>query len=436
MATLYLECFSGISGDMTVASLLDLGVDQNKLFQAIKSLKIDGYEIKVSKTEKNGVTACDFDVVLESDQHDHGHTHEEGHHHLPGEEHTHARLSVHDHGHFHEEEHSNIEQQEHVHHHEHRNLQDIEKIIDRSEITARAKELSKKMFSIVAKAEAKVHGKPVEEVHFHEVGAVDSIIDIVSAAVCIDLLNIDQVYCSPLSEGNGFVRCQHGLLPVPVPATAEILREYSIPISASSVQGEMVTPTGAAIVAALTESFERPQGYIIKAVGYGAGKRNYPTANVVRAFLLEKAVLGNKNQVILMECNIDDMTGEQLGFAMETLLAAGALDVWFEPIYMKKNRPANKLCVLCRPVDQQNLEKMILLHTTTIGVRSAVYNRTVMERKTAQVTTPYGVVTVKYAGLEEIQKITVEYESAKAAANRFGVPLEEVYRAARQNACE
>lgn len=284
---LYLECYSGISGDMTVAALLDLGADRKALEEGLASLKVDGYQLHFSRTSKNGIDAFDFDVELTGEERHCHHDHEDGcehsHVHGHGEDHEHRHED--DHGHSHVEAHTH--DHVHIHSHSHRGLPEILAIIDGSEMTGRAKALAKKMFCAVAEAEGKIHGKPLDQVHFHEVGAVDSIVDIAGVAICIDNLGIEKVYCSPLYEGTGYVRCQHGLMPVPAPATAQICANYHIPMKITGNKGEMVTPTGAAIVAALADSFQLPDPFVPEKIGFGAGKKDFACANVLRAYLLE-----------------------------------------------------------------------------------------------------------------------------------------------------
>ncbi len=284
--TAYFECYSGISGDMTVAALLDLGANPDKLQKALLSLGLDGYSIKIGRANKNGVEAADFDVILE-------HHHEEEHqHHHHGEEHSHDHHHDHDHAHehTHEHEHAHPHSHEHTHGegHVHRGLTEILPMIDGAkEISPRAKEMTKKVFMVLARAEGKVHGKAPEEVHFHEVGAVDSIVDIVAACVCLDDLGIDTIIHSPVFEGSGWVKCQHGLMPVPAPATLELVREAKIPLKITGIQGEMVTPTGAAILAALGSREELPDCFMVEKIGLGAGKKDFDHANVLRIMLID-----------------------------------------------------------------------------------------------------------------------------------------------------
>ena len=307
---LYFECYSGISGDMTVAALLDLGADRKALEDGLASLGIDGYRLSFSRANKNGIDAYDFCVELTETEehphdHDHGHgehPHEHPHDHDHGHgEHPHEHPHDHDHGHGeHPHEHPHIHDHSHgvqphgvgesahihAHPHVHRGLPEILAIIDSGAITKGAKAIAKKIFYVVAEAEAKVHGKPIDEVHFHEVGAVDSIVDIVGAAICLDNLGIEKVYASPLYEGTGYVRCQHGLMPVPAPATAQICANYHIPLKITANKGEMVTPTGAAIIAALADQFSLPDVFVPEKIGVGAGKKDFVCANVLRVYLL------------------------------------------------------------------------------------------------------------------------------------------------------
>lgn len=402
MRTLYLEAGSGISGDMTVGALLDLGASREKLEQGLKSLGVDGYHLHFGRARKAGIDAFDFDVHLEEHTHDYDHGHDHGHDH----DHRHA----HSHG-------------EHVH----RNLADVIAIIERGQITVRAKELAIRIFTIVAEAEAKAHGVPVEEVHFHEVGAIDSIVDVVGASILIDDLRPDRILCSPLSEGSGTVRCAHGMMHVPVPAVVHIAEHCSVPLQLTDVQGELVTPTGIAIAAAVAERFERPAVLNIQKVGFGAGNKEVPDrANVLRAYLLEEENGNATDEMLLLETNIDDQTGELLGDAAEQLRELGAADVWMEPIYMKKGRPAQKLCVLCKPAEESVFVQAVFCHTSSIGLRRTLVARHTMNRRFETVETRYGSVIVKVNTYGQICKPTVEFSSAKSAAVSHCVTIEQV----------
>lgn len=476
---LYLECNSGISGDMTVGALLDLGADRGVLERALGSLGVGGYHLHFGRTKKCGLDAFDFDVHLEEVEgkhHHHHHEHEgeeehdhgDGHHHDHGDEaHCHGHEEAgphhkhgdeahehhhHEHGpeghcHAHEEAghhhehgaeahcHVHGEAEHHHHPHVHRNYADICAIIDRLDSNARVKELAKRMFRIVAEAESKAHGLPIDQVHFHEVGAIDSIVDIIGVAVCLDNLGIDNVVVSPLAEGSGYVRCQHGVIPVPVPATANIAQAHGLALRMTDNDGEMVTPTGAAIAAAVRTMDRLPSSCRIVKTGMGAGKKDFKQANVLRAMILETEESAG-DQMWVMESNIDDCTGEMLGFAMEMILAAGAADVWATPIFMKKNRPAYMLSVLCREDKLEELETLVLTQTTTIGVRRYPVSRTIMDRRNETVSTRFGDARVKVCGYKGKQYFYPEYESVKTICREHGVNFRTAYDEIRRKAEE
>lgn len=407
---LYLECNSGISGDMTVGALLDLGADREKLEKLLKSLPVEGYHLHFGRTKKCGIDAFDFDVHLEDGAHSHPHgDHHPQEHHHEGHHHHHS----------------------HEHHHEHRNLKDILEIIDAMDTEKSIKGLSEKIFRIVAEAESKAHGIAVEEVHFHEVGAIDSIVDIISTAYCICDLNVDKIIVSPLAEGHGYVRCQHGVMPVPVPATANIVADWNLKMKFTENEGEMVTPTGAAIAAALHCGQSLPEYYKIKKVGIGAGNKDFKNANILRAMLIEEEEESQKpdgDSMVKLETNLDDCTGEALGFVMEELFHAGAADVWYTPIYMKKSRPAYLLSVLCKEHMRQKAEEIIFMHTTTIGIRRIKMERTVLERECKTVETKYGDARIKICKKGEKETIYPEYECVKRIAREYEVSFSEAYR--------
>ena len=423
---LYLECYSGISGDMTVGALLDLGASRERLEKALESLHVDGYHLHFGRTKKCGIDAYDFDVHLEEDGHHHGeeHLHEEDHHHE--EEHHHHEEDNHHHGEDHHHE------GEHHHPHVHRNLNDIYEMIDRMEEKETVRQLARKMFRIVAEAEAKAHGLPIDQVHFHEVGAIDSIVDIISTAVLVDDLRVDRVIVSPLSEGRGYVRCQHGVMPVPVPATAGIAEAYGLKLCLTDNEGEMVTPTGAAIAAALGSGNRLPERYVIRKVGIGAGNKDFKNANILRAMILEPEEEETGRKLWVLETNIDDCTGEALGFVMEQLLKQGAKDVWHTPIYMKKNRPAVLLSVLCSEGDRETMEEIIFIHTTTIGIRRYQVERTALKRREIQVETPWGPASAKVCSRGGRPWVAPEYESVKSICENQGISFGQAYRTIRK----
>ena len=446
MKKLYLECNAGISGDMTVAALLDLGANKKALISALNTIPVDGFEIKLSRVMKAGIDCQDFDVVLEEENHDHdmdylhGHSHDHEHHHEHHHDHDHDHQHNHDHDHDHQHNHDHDNQHHHSHHghsHVHRSLPDIIQIIDNTSISDRAKKIAKDIFQVVAAAESKAHNKPIDEVHFHEVGAVDSIVDIISVAFCIDNLDIGEVIVPYLCEGQGTVRCAHGILPIPVPAVAHIVSDNDIVLEIMDHKGEFVTPTGAAIVAAIGTSKKLPKRFSVKKVGMGAGKREYELASVLRAMIIEE---GEDNQcsadndscrdqdtIYKLESNIDDCTGEVLGYAMERLLEAGARDVHYHPVFMKKNRPGWQLNVICASKDIEKLEDIIFGETTTIGIRRIKVERSVLSRKSDSVQTKMGEVDVKVCEGRGVKRVYPEYESASKVARENGVPLVEVY---------
>ncbi len=448
--TLYLECESGISGDMTVAALLDLGADQQILREALASLPVQGFDIRISRVKKSGLDACDFDVILdkEHENHDHDmeylHGHNHGHDH---DTHNHDADRMHEHdGHDHDAEHThehhdaehNIQEHQvatdahsmHTHHaHEHRSFADILQIIESSSLTERAKKTSVYIFSVLADAEAKAHGVPKDQVHFHEVGAVDSIVDILSVAICLDDLDIDQVIVTELCEGRGTVRCQHGILPIPVPAVANIVQENHLKLKLTQVEGELVTPTGAAIVAAIRTSDKLPESFFIEKTGLGAGKREYACAGILRAMLLEVENEENwveKDEICKLETNIDDCSGEALGFLMERLMQAGARDVHYTPVYMKKNRPAYQVNVICKKEDAAKLEKLIFQGTTTIGIRRMYMERSILKREAAEIDTPFGKMKVKVCELPDGKRVYPEYEEVARICRETGLSYYEV----------
>jgi uncharacterized protein (TIGR00299 family) protein len=415
MKILYFDCFSGISGDMTLGALLDLAPQNfDYLTAQLKTLHVHGWDITRERRNKNGINANYIKVIL-PELHEHEHSHEHSHSH----EHTH---------------HSN-----HSHEHEHRTLPVIISLIEESGITPGAKKLAVNIFKRLAKAEAKIHGTEVENVSFHEVGAVDSIIDTVGCAVLLDLLaaenGIEKICCSAVNDGHGFTYCQHGKIPVPAPAVVEVFAEAYPKIKSKQVDipKELVTPTGAAIIAEIAESSgEMPEMQIIK-TGYGAGTRDLEIPNVLRVILGETAessaasANSNQEQITVIETNIDDCPPEILAYTLEKLLKAGANDAFFTPVYMKKNRPAVKLTVLCKSESTEKLADIIFAETTAIGVRIREERRICLPRQAKIINTEYGSLTVKEVEFNGGKKITPEFEEAKKLAESLNVPLYKVY---------
>lgn len=407
---LYLECESGISGDMTVAALLDLGADQEVLQRALQSLPVGGFETVISRVKKSGLDMCDFQVILDEAHENHDHDMEYLHGH---EKDIHTAEEHHHH--------------EHGHTHEHRNLTEILHLIGHGDLTERAKTTAARIFRILASAEAKAHGVPEEQVHFHEVGAVDSIVDIVAAAVCLDNLGITDAVISKMNEGQGTVRCQHGVLPVPVPAVINIVQAHGLPLHITETKGELVTPTGAAIAAAVRTMDRLPDVFTVKKTGMGAGKRTYDRPSMLRAMLIEDKA-EDRDLIYKLETNIDDCTGESLGYTMERLMEAGARDVHYMPVYMKKNRPAYQLNVICTKEDMKRMEEIIFRETTTIGIRRIPMERTILKREARTIQTPLGEVRVKVCCYGGMERYFPEYDSVVALCRKHGRNYQEVYQ--------
>lgn len=445
---LYLECYSGISGDMTVAALLDLGADKEALDRVLASLPVEGFETKISRVKKSGIDACDFDVILDAkiDGHDHDMEYLHGHDHAAEHNHDHddrMHDHMHDRTHDHMHDHTHSPKGEHIHGqgHHHRSMREIRQIIAAADMTENARKISLDIFEILAQAEAKAHNVPAGEVHFHEVGAVDSIVDILSVAVCLDNLEITDVIVPVLYEGTGTIRCQHGILPVPVPAVTNIVQQCGLNLKLTQVNGELVTPTGAAIVAAVRTGKTLPENFQIERIGIGAGKRTYDCPGILRAMLIRdtKCKFGtdqsgadqsgaDKDAICKLETNIDDCSGEVLGFVMERLLEAGARDVHYTPVYMKKNRPAWLLTVICTEEDIPGMEALIFAETTSIGIRRIKMERTILPRRKETVRIPFGEVEVKVCGLGDGQKYYPEYESLVKLCRKTGISYARAYQ--------
>lgn len=415
--TLYLECYSGISGDMTVAALLDLGADREVLKESLESLPIGGFRTEITRVKKSGLDACDFSVILEQDNHDHDMEY------LHGNEKLHAGYHEHSHEHHHEHTHS------HEYPHEHRGMKEITEIIQNSEMTARAKKMAMRVFDILAQAESKAHGVPVEEVHFHEVGAVDSIVDIAAIAICMDNLDISNVIVPVLYEGTGFIRCQHGQIPVPVPAVTHIAETHKLKLKITDIQGELVTPTGAAVVAAFRTSDRLPEDFTMLKTGIGAGKRQYRCPGILRAMLIRETTdLQIKDIIWKLETDMDDCGGEMMGHVMNLLMANGAREVHYTPIYTKKNRPAYTLTVICKESEREKLENLIFSETTTIGIRRVEMERTILQREIQKKDTPVGTAIVKACTLPDGNiRYYPEYENVAELAERNQLSFRETY---------
>lgn len=430
---LYLDCMSGISGDMFVAAMIDLGADLEALERALQSVSDDGFHTEVRRVKKSGIDCCDFNVVLDALHENHDHDME----YLYGHDDSHCHGEEHDHCHCHGEEHDHChcDGEEHDHGHSHRGIAEIREIIAACDMTETAKDIAYDIFDVIAAAESAAHNLPPEEVHFHEVGALDSIVDVISAAVTFDSLGIRDVIIPKLYEGTGMVRCQHGLMPVPVPAVANIVSAFSFPLEITEAKGEYVTPTGASIAAVLCTEHRLPKAFTITQTGMGAGKRAYTDRpGILRAMMIETEEEGEKEEIIKLETDIDDCSGEVLGYTMKKLLKAGAKDVHYTPVFMKKNRPGWELTVIAAKDDVEELEQIIFGETTTIGIREMKVERTCLPREEKEVVTPYGTASAKGVEVKGRMKWYPEYKTVKKLAKKHKVSFAEVFDAVKRAA--
>ena len=413
MKTLYLECNMGAAGDMLTAALLELTEDRQAFTDRMNAIGLPGVKVEAEPAVKCGIIGTHMRVTVngaeeesldaDSHGHDHHHDHEHEHHH--------------DHDHDHE----------HGHHH-HASVKDIGEIIDGLDVPEKVKADAKAVYALIAEAESRVHGRPVTEIHFHEVGTMDAVADVVGVCLLMDMIAPEQVIASPVHTGSGHVHCAHGILPVPAPATALILE--GIPSYGGQVKGELCTPTGAALLKHFVSRFGDRPVMAVRAIGYGMGKKDFEQANCVRAFLGDSE--GERETVTKLECNLDDMTGEDIGFAMEQLFAAGAHDVYTQPIGMKKSRPGILLSVICRTADADRMAETVMKYTTTLGIRRQDMSRYVLHREIGTVNTAYGEVRVKRADGMGVQKEKAEYEDLAALAREHDVSLNAVREAVRK----
>jgi len=397
MKILYYDCFAGISGDMNLGAMIDLGIDPEYLKKELAKLPVHGYELKVEKDIRKGITGTRVRVLID-------------------DQHQHLKDPHHDHG-----------QGEHSHHHH--TYREIRELISGSHLDEKVKDISLAIFSKIAEAEAKIHNKPVDDVHFHEVGAIDSIVDITGAAICINFLEPAQILCSVIELGGGTVKCAHGIYPVPAPATAEILK--NIPVRKGTVDYEATTPTGAAILAACVDQFTDKSDFSILKTGYGIGSKDSSIPNVLRVFLCETIKEDESETVpsFIIECNIDDMNPEFYDYIIDSLFSAGAKDVFITPIIMKKSRPAVKLSVLCTPEAENRVKEVLFRETSTIGVRKYNIDKTMLDRKIELVSTKYGDVNVKSAFYQGVCiKSKPEYEDCIKIARSKKIPVSHIYR--------
>ena len=410
MKTLYLECNMGAAGDMLTAALLELAGDRQAFIDKMNALGLPGVRVAAEPAVKCGITGTHMKVTVNGaeeeagdDIHGHEHEHEHGH----------------DHGHDHE----------HHHHHDHHHASpaDIDALIGSLHVSGRVKADAKAVYALIADAESRVHGRPAAEIHFHEVGTMDAVADVVGVCLLMEQLSPEQVLASPVHTGSGQVRCAHGILPVPAPATALLLE--GIPSYSAGVTGELCTPTGAALLKHFVSRFGDRPVMTVSAVGYGMGKKDFDRANCVRAFLGESESVREKSTKL--ECNLDDMTGEEIGFAMEQLFKAGAREVFTVPVGMKKSRPGVLLSVLCLPEDADRLAAVMMKHTTTLGIRRQEVSRYVMDRRVETAETPYGPVRIKRASGLGAERSKIEYEDLAALAEKTGLPMDTIRKEIR-----
>lgn len=427
MKTLYLDCRMGAAGDMLMGALLDLHPDPDGFLARLNGLGVPGVTVETQQVLRCGIISRKMRVRIHGQEedarqaHPHGHEHAHPHEHEHPHEHDHA----HEHPHEHEHEHEHSHEHPHDHNHAHRGLGEIEALIQGLAISPKVRADVLAVYGRIARAEAQVHGRPVELVHFHEVGALDAVTDILGVCLLMEELGPEQVFASPVRTGFGQVHCAHGTLPIPAPATALLLQ--GIPVFAGELAGEMCTPTGAALLGHFVQDFIPMPPMRMEKAGYGAGSREFETANVVRAILGDTADQA-QDQVVELRCNLDDMTGEDLAFAQETLLEAGARDVFFTPIQMKKGRPGYMVTCICDPQQEGEMAALLLRHTTTLGVRATRCSRYILQRETQLTETPLGQVGLKQARGYGVEKRKYEYEDVARLAREAGLSMDQARR--------
>ncbi|MCM1049662.1 MAG: nickel pincer cofactor biosynthesis protein LarC [Clostridiales bacterium] len=409
MRTLYLDCGMGAAGDMLSAALIELLPEPDAFIEEINALGIPDIQIKKESAVKCGITGTHISVRVNGEEEDEE-MHEHNHHEHESHEHNHHEHENHDHNHH-----------EHDHHHHHSGMHDIEDIVANLHISENVKNNVFSVYRLIADAESHVHGVPVTEIHFHEVGTKDAIVDIVTVCMLMDKLSPDEVVVSPVHVGSGHVKCAHGILPVPAPATAFILKD--VPIYSGGIKGELCTPTGAALLKHFATRFGDMPMMKVQSVGYGMGKKDFSAANCVRAMLGECE--GVENTVLELSCNVDDMTAEEVGFAMERLFEGGAHEVYTIPIGMKKSRLGTLIRVICTEENKEQIIALIFKHTTTIGIRETATKRYVLDRQIETLDTPYGKVRRKDSSGYGITHSKYEYEDLSKIAKERKISLKE-----------
>ena len=431
MKTIYLDCGMGAAGDMLAGALTELLPDPDAFVARLNALGIPGVSYLREPSVKCGITGVHMTVKVHGEEeesedvlhaHEHHHEHDHEHHHDHDHEHEHHHDHEHEHHHDHDHEHEHHHDHDHEHHH-HSGMHDIEHIVrGHLDVPSRVKDRIMAVYALIAEAESAAHGVPVDEIHFHEVGSMDAVADVTAVCLALDDLSPDEVVVSPVHVGSGHVKCAHGILPVPAPATAHILRD--VPIYGGAVRGELCTPTGAALIKSFATRFGEMPVMRVERIGYGMGKKDFEAANCVRAFLGETE--SKRDRAALLACNLDDSTPEEIAFAAERLLAGGALDVWTTAIGMKKGRPGTELSVLCRPEDRETMTRLLFLHTSTIGVRETVFERHVLDRREKTLETPDGTVRKKISQGYGVTREKPEFEDLAKIARETGSSLRQV----------
>ena len=423
MKTLYLECGMGAAGDMLTGALMELTDNRDAFLRKMNSLGLPGVQVRGEAMSKCGIVGTHISVVINGEEEEFADIHDHGHAHFHDAEHDHGHEHDHEHAHFHGTEHDH----EHGHAHHHATMAEIEKLIEGLEVSDGVKRNAKAVYQLIAEAESHAHGRPVSEIHFHEVGTMDAVADVVGVCLLMEELSPEQVIASPVHVGAGYVRCMHGTLPVPAPATAWILR--GVPTWGGPVQGELCTPTGAALLKHFVSRFGDRPIMATEAIGYGMGKKDFERANCVRAFLGESE--GELEPVTKLECNLDDMTGEDLAFAMERLFEAGAREVFTQAVGMKKSRSGVLLSVLCPREDADRMAEVIMKHTTTLGIRRMDMTRYALDRRIETVETAWGEIRMKHASGMGVEKAKPEFEDLARIAREKGVSIGEIRRSIR-----
>ena len=434
MRTIYLDCGMGAAGDMLMAALLELCPEKKEEFLGkMNGLGLPGVKVEAEPAVKCGITGTHMNVTVfgeeeeSEDVHDHGHAHTHSHEacEFIATDGLHSHANSHDgHDHHHEDQaaHSHDGHDHSHHHHHHSTMAGIASIIDGLDIPDPVKEDMKAVYALIAEAESHAHGMPVDQIHFHEVGTMDAVADIAGVCLLFHELGADQIIASPVHVGSGHVHCAHGILPVPAPATAHILQ--GIPVYSTQVQGELCTPTGAALLKHFVKEFREMPVMTTSKIGYGMGKKDFERANCVRAFLGDTAETGD--EIAELSCNLDDLTAEAVGFAEEALFEAGALEVYTVPVGMKKSRPGVLLTCMCRREDEEKMVELLFRHTTTLGVREHISRRFTLKRREETVETAYGPVRKKISQGHGVARAKLEYEDLAAIAKKTGRPLEEI----------